>query len=258
MVSMGMHVAANVKRGPYATLTLHGEVIPSHPGQFYMLRGEWGLSPLLGRPISILGEDPARSEIRFLIKAVGEGSRLLHALKPGETVQAIGPLGNHFPLSGWDPQSPVVLVGGGVGVPPMVYLARRLSENGAGVIFCQGARSKEDILLLDELEEIGVTPHISTDDGSMGHKGLVTELLSRELEYQPGAVFACGPEAMLRAVAKLCRGNVPCYVSLEAAMGCGYGVCLSCVTRVKEAEKVANQRVCKEGPVFDAEALPWL
>lgn len=253
-----MRVAANVKRGPYATLTLRGEVIPSHPGQFYMLRGDWGLSPLLGRPISILGEDEARSEVRFLIKAVGEGSRLLHALKPGETVQVIGPLGNHFPLSGWDARSPVILVGGGVGVPPMVYLARRLSENGAGISFCQGARTKEDLLLLDELEEIGVTPHIATDDGSIGHQGLVTELLSSELEYEPGAVFACGPEAMLRAVARLCRGKAPCFVSLEAAMGCGYGVCLSCVTRVMDGGQVVNRRICKEGPVFEAKELPWL
>ena len=258
MVSKPMHLVQNVKRGPYATLTLSGEVISSHPGQFYMLRGDWGLSPLLGRPISILGEDLARSEVRFLVKAVGEGSRLLHALKAGDVVHATGPLGNHFPLSGWDPQSPVILVAGGVGVPPMVYLARRLSENGAGIIFCQGARTKEDLLLLDELEEIGVTPHLATDDGSAGHGGLVTELLAKELDYQPGAVFACGPEAMLRAVAKLCRGKVPCYVSLEAAMGCGYGVCLSCVTRVKEADKVVNRRVCKEGPVFEAEALSWL
>ncbi len=258
MASKPMHLVQNARRGPYATLTLRGEVIPSHPGQFYMLRGDWGLSPLLGRPISILGEEAARSEVRFLVKAVGEGSRILHALEPGDVVHATGPLGSGFPLSGWDPQSPVILLAGGVGVPPMVYLASRLSESGAGIIFCQGARTKEDLLLLDELEEMGVTPHLATDDGSAGHKGVVTELLARELEYQPGAVFACGPEAMLRSAARLCKGKAPCYVSLEAAMGCGYGVCLSCVTQVTKEGRTANQRICKEGPVFDAEALPWL
>lgn len=251
-------VVSNLIRGPYATLTLRGEVIPSQPGQFYMLRGDWGLEPFLGRPLSILGDDPGRGEVRFTVKAVGEGSRRLHALRPGEAVHALGPLGNHFPQSGWDPQSPVVMVGGGVGVPPLVFLARRLSENGVGIAFCQGARTQADILLVEELAEVGVTPHLATEDGSLGQKGLVTELLAHELEFQPGAVFACGPEGMLRAVARLCKGKVLCYLSLEAQMGCGYGVCLSCVTRVLQGGQTQNQRVCKEGPVFDAEVLPWL
>ena len=86
----------------------------------------------------------------------------------------------------------------------------------------------------------------------------MTDLLARELEFQPGAVFACGPEGMLRAVARLCKGRARCFVSLEAQMGCGYGVCLSCVTQVLEEGREKNRRVCKEGPVFDAEVLPWL
>ncbi len=258
MAPKSFTVVSNDTRGPYATLTLRGEVIPSQPGQFYMLRGDWGLEPFLGRPLSILGDDPVRGEVRFAVKIVGEGSRRLHALRPGDRIYGLGPLGNHFPLSGWDPRSPVVLTGGGVGVPPLAFLARRFSENGVGVIFCQGARTSEDLLLVEELEEIGVSPHLATEDGSLGQKGLVTDLLARELEFQPGAVFACGPEGMLRAGARLCKGRARCFVSLEAQMGCGYGVCLSCVTQVLEEGREKNRRVCKEGPVFDAEVLPWL
>lgn len=253
-----LEVATVSRRGPYATLALRGELSPSQPGQFYMLRGEWGLEPFLGRPLSILGEELARGEVRFLVKAVGEGSRRLCEAKPGDRIQALGPLGNHFPLD-FPPGSRVVAVGGGVGVPPLVYLSGALLPKGVKVTFLQGARTAEDLLLAEELGALGVDLKVTTEDGSAGTRGLVTALLDEALASGPAAVCACGPDGMMRAVGKTCLGKVPCYLSLEAQMGCGYGVCLSCVTRVAgEDGAVKNQRVCKEGPVFRAEVLPWL
>lgn len=253
-----LEVSAVRRRGPYATLSLRGEVPPSQPGQFYMLKGPWGLQPFLARPISILGEDLSRKEIRFLVKGVGEGSKRLCAAEPGQRIEALGPLGTGFPLD-YAPGSTVVMVGGGVGVPPLVYLAERLVARGVKVHFLQGARSAEELLLGEEISATGATLSVTTEDGSAGTKGLVTVLLDKELTSAPAAVCACGPEGMTRAVGRACLGNVPCYLSLEAQMGCGYGVCLSCITQARNGEgEIRHHRICQEGPVFRAEVLPWL
>ena len=250
-------VASNVRRGPYSTLVLEGEVAPSEPGQFYMLRGDWGADPLLGRPLSVLGDDPRRGVIRFLLKAVGEGTRRLHALEPGEKVFALGPLGRPFAIPAPDSRKPAILVGGGVGVPPLVYLAERFVQEGITFTFLQGARTREDLLLLEELAELGVKPVVTTEDGSEGIRGLVTAPLQDELARDAVAVYACGPEGMLKAVAGMCRGKVPSHLSLEARMGCGYGVCLGCVVTVVRGGKTLYERVCQEGPVFDGEVVLW-
>jgi len=253
-----LEVIAAQRRGPYATLTLGGEVTPSQPGQFYMLRGQWGLEPFLGRPLSILGEDRVRGEVRFLVKSVGEGSRRLCEAQPGDRIQALGPLGNHFPQD-FAPGATVVMAGGGVGVPPLVYLSRALTSRDVKIIFLQGARTAQDLLLAEEISSLGIDLRVTTEDGSAGKKGLVTLLLEEALAMGPAALCACGPEGMMRAVGKPCLGRVPCFLSLEAQMGCGYGVCLSCVTRIADPDgHIVNQRVCKEGPVFPAEVLPWL
>jgi dihydroorotate dehydrogenase electron transfer subunit len=250
-------VASNDRRGPYSTLVLAGEVSPSEPGQFYMLRGDWGADPLLGRPLSILADDPRRGVLRFLLKVVGEGTRRLHALEPGEKVFALGPLGRPFPVPDADSRKPAVLVGGGVGVPPLVYLAERFVEKGVTFTFLQGARTRADLLLLDELAGLGVKPVITTEDGSEGIRGLVTAPLEVELARGVRAAFACGPEGMLKAVARMCKGKVPSHLSLEARMGCGYGVCLGCVVTVQRGGKRLYERVCQEGPVFDGEVVLW-
>jgi dihydroorotate dehydrogenase electron transfer subunit len=248
-------VVDNDRTGPYATLTLHGEVAASEPGQFYMLRGDWGADPLLGRPISILGEDVEDGTVRFLIKEVGEGTRRLCALEPGAAVFGLGPLGRPFPL----PErgaAPVALVGGGVGVPPMIYLAGRLRERDLPFRFFQGARTASDLLCLDDLAGAGVDPVLTTEDGGLGLRGLVTEPLAGRLG-ELSAVYACGPEGMLKAVQALCAGRVPSFLSLEARMGCGYGVCLGCVVPVERGGKKSYERVCAEGPVFEGEVVRW-
>jgi dihydroorotate dehydrogenase electron transfer subunit len=248
------NVARNARRGPYATLALAGDFDPSAPGQFYMLKGEWGSDPMLGRPLSVLGESPG--EVRFLLKVVGEGTRRLHALEPGARVFGLGPLGRPFPVPEADaPRS--IFVGGGVGVPPLVYLAERFSREGLPFVFLQGARTGEDLLLLEELAALGAAPILTTEDGSEGARGLVTAPLEAELAKGPATVYACGPEGMLKAVAGLCEGRAPSFLSLEARMGCGYGVCLGCVVPVKRDGRRVYERVCKEGPVFEGEVVLW-
>jgi len=249
-------VIENVRRGPYSTLTVEGEVTPSEPGQFYMLRGDWGADPLLGRPLSILGENVADGTARFLLKVVGRGTRRLFELEPGQRVFGLGPLGRPFPREAGG-KGGLVLVGGGVGVPPMVYLAGKLKEEGRAFTFLQGARTEQDLVLLEDLEAMEVEPVLTTEDGSRGRRGLVTEPLKDLLERGADAVYACGPEGMLRAVADSCRGKVACHLSLEARMGCGYGVCLGCVVPVQRDGHRVYERVCKEGPVFDGEAVLW-
>ena len=250
-------VAANERKGPYSTLALEGEIDPSHPGQFYMLRGDWGADPLLGRPLSVLGEDRKRGVLRFLLKIVGEGTRRLHAVRSGERVYGLGPLGRPFPMPDRNGKRGPVLVGGGVGVPPLVYLAERMAGESVPFTFLQGARTKEDLLLLGELSALGVKPVITTEDGSAGLLGLVTAPLQEEIARHPQAVYACGPEGMLKAVAEACRGKVACHLSLEARMGCGYGVCLGCVVPIKRNGVKSYERVCQEGPVFDGETVLW-
>ncbi len=250
-------VAKNERRGPYATLTISGKFEASAPGQFYMLRGDWGADPLLARPLSILGEDSKSRTAAFLLKVVGEGTRRLYEMDAGEHVFGLGPLGRPFPTDFKAP-GPIVLVGGGVGVVPLVYLAEKLRSTGIPLRFLQGARSAGDLLLLKKLEAVGVSPATTTEDGSHGERGLVTAPLEKLLaEEEPQAVCACGPAPMLKAVSRLCRGRAPLYVSLEARMGCGYGVCLGCVVAVERNNKRAYERVCKEGPVFDGEAVVW-
>ena len=250
-------VTANTRRGPYATLTLRGEVEPSEPGQFYMLRGDWGADPLLARPLSVLGEDPDRNALHFLLKVVGEGTRRLFDLEPGEKVLGLGPLGRPFPLPDPKDSRPVLLVGGGVGVPPLAYLAERLARRGAPFTFLQGARTREDLLLREPLAKLGGRLILVTEDGSEGIRGLVTAPLEDQMALGAQAVCACGPEGMLRAVAELCRGRLPFSLSLEARMGCGYGVCLGCVVAVQRDGRRAYERVCQEGPVFDGEVVLW-
>lgn len=250
-------VLTNARRGPYATLVVQGPVGASEPGQFYMLRGDWGADPMLPRPLSILGEDVAAGTVSFLLKVVGEGTRRLYELEPGQRVTGLGPLGNAFPRPARGSRGTVALVGGGVGVPPLVYLAEALKREGTAFTFLQGARSSEDLVCMRELAALGVDPLVTTEDGSSGERGLVTAPLQRALDEGAQAVYACGPEGMLKAVSRMCSGRVPAHLSLEARMGCGYGVCLGCVVPVQRNGARVYERVCQEGPVFDGEVVLW-
>ena len=225
------------------------------PGQFA------GLDPndpsmLLPRPISICKWDPERGELRFVFRAAGAGTESLAAQKAGDRVDMLGVLGNGYDLSKLSGRK-VLLLGGGIGIPPMVELAAALSElPGTEVTAAMGYRSS-DLFLTEELQQYGRLL-IATEDGSVGTKGNVLDAV-RENEVRADAVCACGPMPMLRAVKKYAKEQgIPAYISLEERMACGVGACLGCVTKTAEVDShshVRNARICTEGPVFEAEEV---
>jgi dihydroorotate dehydrogenase electron transfer subunit len=236
--------------------------LEARAGHFVMIRSEaWGTAPLLPRPMSLL---TAGAQPSMLIKVVGEGTRRMAEAPLGERFALLAPLGTPWPMP-VDGHRPVV-VAGGVGLPPILYLARELAARGyrAGaqlpsVTALFGGRTAGDLPLADELAataELGVT----TEDGSRGTKGLITVLLAHALEQARASgerlqIYACGPHPMMAAVADAARRHdMPCCVSLEALMGCGYGVCLGCaVPRASGGYLYA----CTEGPCVDAREVDW-
>ncbi len=223
----------------------------------------WSFDPLLRRAFSIM--DVADDEFHILFRVAGRGTALLSRAVEGEWLDLIGPLGNGFSLSGVQPNQKAILVGGGVGIPPMVLAARELRAQGAAVEVLLGARSAKDVLCEARFEALKVPMQIATDDGSRGHTGRVDALLLSALEEHPTTlVFACGPYPMLRAVAALCAlKNVPCEVSLEENMPCGIGVCNGCVVpTIAQGDLIGDdygryKRICVHGPTCDAREIDW-
>jgi len=237
------------------------------PGQFVMVRPQLSLLPLLRRPFGIFrtgfsppdceGEAP-REHLEILYKVVGSGTGIMSELHEGDRVEVLGPLGRGFDPGDADGEK--ILIGGGIGLVPLFMLARELVEK-SPVRLLMGGRTREDILAVTEFERLGVETYVSTDDGSLGEEGFVTQVLERKLDRFPGAsVFACGPMPMLEAVQQICSSRrVPLQVSLEALMACGVGACLGCVVK-GAGHSETNPRylcTCKEGPVFRAEELDW-
>jgi dihydroorotate dehydrogenase electron transfer subunit len=239
------------------------------PGQFLMLRLTGVTDPLLGRPFALCDTvldaagRPAEIDVMYLV--VGKATGLLAQLRPGDHVEAWGPLGNGFPaLSGLDH---VGLVAGGIGQTPFLAHIRELlgGRGYAGqtprraanrVSLYYGVRTADLAAGVDDFRAAGAEVHLATDDGSLGFHGFVTELL--EQHTPPQHLIGCGPEPMLKALAGLAlRLHVPCHLSLETPMACGVGVCFSCVTRVRTEDGWDYRRVCVEGPVFDAAHLTW-
>ncbi len=221
------------------------------PGQFYMLSAGDGRDTYLPRPFSFYRTFSPR-RLSFLFRVVGPGTQALASAKARDRLQATGPLGHGFPL----PERPLraVLVGGGVGVPPLWSLGQALLQRGCEVTALIGARTKSALLGQSDLLALGLDVLVATDDGSRDHRGPVTELLSG---LSADAVYACGPEPMLRAVQAYAaeRALPDAYLALEAAMACGYGVCLGCAVERRAPEPGLGPygryaRVCREGPVF--------
>ncbi|MBT9171714.1 MAG: Dihydroorotate dehydrogenase B (NAD(+)), electron transfer subunit [Syntrophomonadaceae bacterium] len=207
--------------------------------------------PLLRRPLSV--HDCRPGELVLLYRVAGRGTVLLAGRKPGDSVDVLGPLGQGFPLSA---SRQAILVAGGIGVAPLFYLARTLLEAGREVLFLFGAGEQAGLYRRRELALSGAEVRLATDDGSAGFHGPVTGLLREALGRNQGAVFACGPEPMLQAVAELCRAaERECIVSLEARMACGVGACLGCVVPVRRHGLAVYRRTCTEGPVFRAEEV---
>lgn len=223
----------------------------AQPGQFVNIRVSGSTAPLLRRPISIHWVDGIRVEILFQV--VGQGTELLAQVRPGDTLDVQGPLGRGFQPGEGRP----VLVGGGMGIAPLGFLAQSLT--GREVTCLLGARNGELLGASggDRLMSLGMEVIAATDDGSLGHQGLVTELLAKSLP-ENAFIYACGPKPMLRAVAGLALDKgLPCQVSLEEHMGCGVGACLGCVCKGVSAGKETYKRVCINGPVFDVREVSW-
>lgn len=219
------------------------------PGQFVALYCADG-SRLLPRPISICDVDEERQKLRLVFRLAGEGTKELAATRVFDGIPLLGPLGNGYPSNvGERP----LLVGGGIGIPPMLFLAKQLRRQGRDVSVVLGYRDSR-MFLAEEFSEYADV-FVATDDGSAGTKGTVVDAIRKN-----GLTFdwlgACGPMPMLRGIKALAEErNVPAYLSLEERMACGIGACLGCVCRTKSRDAhthVNNSRICKEGPVFDA------
>ena len=237
----------------YVLLKLtHEEPLPEMlPGQFVEVRVDDVPSTFLRRPISIHFVDKEKNELWLLVAAVGDGTRRLARLQPGDTLNCVLPLGNGFTM----PQSAderLLLVGGGVGVAPLLYMGAEMQQQGCEPTFLLGARSQKDLLMLDEFRKYGRVL-VTTEDGSEGERGFVTNhsILAKE---QFTRIATCGPKPMMVAVARMAdKLGIACEASLENMMACGVGACLCCVENTTEG----NLCVCKEGPVFDTKRLLW-
>jgi dihydroorotate dehydrogenase electron transfer subunit len=248
--------------GGFSLLTFqHPETArEARAGQFVMIKAGRSAEPPLRRPFSIMTVDLEAETFTLFVKEVGPGSRALCALAPGDVAQCLGPLGRTFspPPAG----TGAVLVAGGYGVAPFFLFAGELARKGGRAHLFYGGRSRGDLPLLDRLARLEAPAVIATEDGSAGHPGRVTGALLEWLDGHDGPVrlYACGPEAMLHAVARVAEERgLDAEVSLDPWMGCGLGTCLSCVVRVQGADEPRPKYrcACTEGPVFDAARVVW-
>lgn len=229
------------------------------PGQFVEVRVDGSPSTFLRRPISINFVDRERNELWLLVATVGDGTRRLGQLRQGDTLNCVGPLGRGFTLPQADSETAgqpsacaPLLVGGGVGVAPLLYLGAELKRRGVEPTFLLGARTKGDLLLTDEFRKYGRVM-VTTEDGSEGERGFVTQhsLLGAQ---RFSLIQTCGPTPMMKAVARYAMStDTECEASLENLMACGLGACLCCVEKTTEG----NLCVCKDGPVFNIKRLLW-
>jgi len=235
------------------------------PGQFVMVRPPLVADPLLPRAFSIYRISQAEGGtpvVEILYKVVGKGTHYLAQMDPGQPLELLGPLGNSFTIPG---AGSAVLVAGGIGVPPIAALAARMGNPDSAVgtleVFL-GGKSSDDILCVKDFEAVGGRVRITTEDGSLGRRGLITDLLAPFLSLlhaSPATIFTCGPPGMLSAVAHLAEEHdIPCQTSVEANMACGFGACMGCAIEARSiGSGPAYKLVCKDGPVFDSRELVW-
>jgi len=260
------------------------------PAQFVMARSPFGVDPFLPRAFSIYqlssADEGGAPVVEILYKVLGKGTQCLARMERGQEVELLGPLGNSFTLcEGLDV---AVLVAGGIGVPPIAALARQIRNPQSAIRDCEvflGGKTSEDILCVKDFEAVGANPHITTEDGSLGTRALITDLLGPFLEsigdratWQSGnqdpphrrtaappnepsrvCVYTCGPPGMLAAVARLAEARgIPCQASVEANMACGFGACMGCAVALRTEEMDRRYAlVCKDGPVFDSRVIDW-
>lgn len=238
--------------GTIFILELHtgNPLVPLKPGQFVQIKIEGSHETFLRRPFSVHDVDYESNNIKLLIQVAGSGTEYLSKLRQGDSLNLVYPLGNSFtiPLA----EEKVLLVGGGCGIAPLLFLAKSIKSAGCHPDILLGFRDRERIIEYDQYSEYGRV-FLTTQDGSEGEKGLVTDhFILKEKEYQ--RIYCCGPESMMKAIAALGRiKHSECEVSLENLMACGIGVCLCCVVDTVNG----NICTCTEGPVFNTNTLKW-
>jgi dihydroorotate dehydrogenase electron transfer subunit len=239
------------------------------PGQFVMIRLAGCNDPILGRPLALYDVvdnadgQPDALDIVYLV--VGKMTSRLAALEPGAKLEVWGPLGNGFPIQ---PTEHLIMVAGGIGQTPFLALAReylglhtygdapRDVPRAKKITLCYGVRNAEYLAGVEDFRRLGIDVRLATDDGSLGHRGLVTELIEPAVKSSADScrIVSCGPEPMLKAVAEIAqRMNIPCQVSLETPMACGMGICFSCAAKIRDGKGGWDyRRTCVEGPIFNA------
>jgi len=222
------------------------------PGQFVEIRVDNASGVMLRRPVSIHDVDYTKNQIKLLIQNIGKGTEKLCELKKGELLNMIYPLGNGFPIP-TNENSPL-LTGGGCGIAPLFFWGKYLSDNKIVPKFLIGAKSGSALIQIEKFKKIGET-FVTTEDGSNGHKGLITNhpvLNQKKLNFD--IIYACGPEQMMKSLAEYAKlHEIDCYVSLENRMACGIGACLCCIVSTVDG----NKCTCVEGPVFNSKYLLW-
>jgi dihydroorotate dehydrogenase electron transfer subunit len=238
-------IAANIME-----LTCSGPLAKqmTEPGQFLHLRVDTSDDLLLRRPISICDVNIEKEMVTMLYRVEGKGTKRLSLKQEGEKIDVLGPLGNGFPLDATNRGETALLVGGGIGVPPLFYLSKQLKERGVNVIHVLGFQSKENVFYEKEFQELGET-YVVTVDGTHGEKGFVTDVIN-EKELTFDTMYSCGPTPMLSALQNT-YSDRRLFLSLEERMGCGVGACFACVCHVVGDETGTKYRkVCTDGPVF--------
>lgn len=259
------------------------DLAPAHPGHFRMVLKAPGIASeavpgqfvhvlppsselMLRRPFSILSTNIEEGNITILFRIIGDGTRLISETVPGDEVDIIGPLGNGFTI---DTEKPALLIGGGIGIPPLVYLAEMMigrkfdpdPDSEKSITVFLGAKDLKTLVCYDDFHAMGIDPVLATEDGSAGMHGLVTDAMDQAaMRLSPETiVYACGPIPMLKATAKWSSDHLfECWVSLENKLGCGIGACLGCSVPVRDnAGNVSYERVCCDGPAFDAEKVAF-
>lgn len=245
------------------------------PGQFFMIRGASRTDPLLGRPFALYdiwtdaSGQPAGIDFGYVV--VGKLTSLLSTMRPGDQAEIWGPLGNGFPVPG---PGHLALVAGGIGQTPFLAVIREalrrrqygqpprsIADPPSQITLCYGVRSREYLAGVEEFAGEGIDLRLATDDGTAGQHGFVTQVLAQLIDgpQRPTQIYCCGPEPMMHATARIAaQAGIPCWLSLETPMACGFGACFSCVTRIRQPDGTWDyRRVCVEGPVFPAEQVAF-
>lgn len=246
-------IAADIYRLKFYNMKIAADC---KPGQFVHIQCGRGRNFILRRPFSIHRKNGGGS-FEILFQVVGEGTKALSNIKPRDELSLIGPIGNGFKID--DEARNILLVSGGLGIAPLIFLVDELLSEKRRVCVLLGAANRERLLYAIDLKRLVRKLHIATDDGSQGHQGPIVDLLPETIEeFEPEMIYACGPEGMLKRIAGIAgEYNIPAQVCLERRMACGVGACLSCVCKVKQEEKEIIKRVCIDGPVFKAEDIVW-